>query len=85
MFDSYLDRRSLTPDGEPIISRSSRLLPVLWNGKPAMLKMPRDAAERAGGALMHWGGEGAAKVYAHDGEAVLLERATGGRSLLKMA
>jgi len=86
MFESYLGRWSLTPDGEPIITHSSRLLPVLWNGKPAMLKMARDGAERAGGALMHWwDGDGAAKVYAHDEEAVLLERATGGRSLLKMA
>lgn len=86
MFESYLGRWSLTPDGEPIITHSSRLLPVLWNGKPAMLKLSRDGAERAGGALMHWWhGDGAAKVYAHDEEAVLLERATGGRSLLKMA
>ncbi|MBB4229164.1 aminoglycoside phosphotransferase family protein [Rhizobium mongolense] len=86
MFESHLDRWSLAPDGEPIITHSSHLLPVLWNGKPAMLKKSRDVAERAGGALMHWwDGGGAAKVYAHDDEAVLLERATGGRSLLKMA
>lgn len=86
MFASYLDRWSLTPDGEPIITHSSRLLPVSWAGKPAMLKISSDPAERAGGALMQWwDGDGAARVYAYDGEAVLLERAQAGRSLLDMA
>ncbi len=51
-----------------------------------MLKISRDEAEQAGGALMQWwDGVGAARVYAHDSEAVLLERAMGHRSLLAMA
>jgi len=86
MFESHLKRWRLTVDGEPIITHSSHLLPILWDDRPAMLKISRDEAERAGGALMQWwDGIGAARVYAHDGEAVLLERAMGRRSLLAMA
>jgi streptomycin 6-kinase len=86
MFAPYLDRWSLTPDGSPIKTHSSQLLPVLFAGRPAMLKIADDEAERAGGALMQWwDGDGAAKVYAYDGTAVLLERANGTRSLLAMA
>lgn len=86
MFESHIKRWRLTIDGEPIITHSSHLLPVLWDGRPAMLKISKDWAERAGGALMQWwDGIGAARVYAHDGEAVLLERAMGHRSLLAMA
>ncbi|KQV64474.1 aminoglycoside phosphotransferase family protein [Rhizobium sp. Root1220] len=86
MFESYIERWRLTIDGELVVTHSSQLLPVLWNGRPAMLKISGDAAEKAGGALMHWwNGIGAATVYAHDDEAVLLERATGSHSLLAMA
>ncbi len=86
MFESHINRWQLTVDGEPIVTHSSDLLPVLWDGKPAMLKISRDEAERAGGALMQWwDGVGAARVYAHDSGAVLLERAMGRRSLLAMA
>ena len=45
-----------------------------------MLKVAVEAGEKAGGALMAWwGGRGAARVLAHDADAVLLERAAGGR------
>jgi streptomycin 6-kinase len=86
MFAPYLDRWSLISDGEPIITHSSRLLPVLWQDRPAMLKVAADIDERYGALLMQWwDGDGAAYVYAHEGDAVLLERATGKRSLLAMA
>ena len=86
MFGPYLDRWALTPDGEPIITHSSRLLPVLWQDKPAMLKIAVGAEEKFGGLLMQWwDGQGAAKVYAHVDGALLLERATGKHSLLTMA
>jgi streptomycin 6-kinase len=39
MFDHYLARWGLTPDGEPIITRNSRLLPVRRGETPAMLKI----------------------------------------------
>jgi streptomycin 6-kinase len=78
MFDDYLARWRLTPDGEPIATHSSDLLPVRRAGTAAMLKIAREAEERRGGLRMSWwGGHGAAKVLAQEGGALLLERATG--------
>jgi streptomycin 6-kinase len=86
MFDDCLARWGLTPDGAPIATRSSDLLPVRRAGVPVMLKIAREAEERWGGHLMSWwGGDGAARVLAQDGAALLLERATGERSLIEMA
>ena len=86
MFDDYLARWHLTPDGEPIVTHSSSLLPVLHRGAPAMLKVAREEEERRGAAVLAWwGGEGAARVLAHDDTALLMERAVGGRSLIEMA
>jgi streptomycin 6-kinase len=85
MFDRYLKRWNLTRDGIPIVTHSSDLLPVRQDGQPAMLKIAREAEERRGASLMTWwDGKGAARVLAHDGDAVLLERATGQRSLTSM-
>jgi streptomycin 6-kinase len=82
MFVEYLTRWGLTPDGDPIFSRNSRLLPVRWRGASAMLKVALEAEEKAGGVLMAWwGGEGAARVLANEGDAILLERAEGKASL----
>ena len=81
----HLARWDLVPDGEPITTPSSLLLAVRHNGVPAMLKIAREEEERRGGALMAWwDGDGAAKVLARHGEALLLERATGPRSLAAM-
>lgn len=81
----HLARWELEPDGEPVETRSSLLLPVRYNGMPAMLKVAREEEERRGAAAMAWWhGEGAAKVLARHGEALLLERATGSRSLAAM-
>ena len=86
LFEGYLSRWNLTPDGEPIISRSSRLLPVRCGDVPAMLKIAVEAEEKCGAALMiWWNGEGAARVLAHDDDALLLERASGERSLIEMS
>jgi streptomycin 6-kinase len=87
MFSDYLERWTLTLDGDPIITRSSRLLPVRRDGVPAMLKVAMNAEERRGGAVMAWwNGQGAARVLAHDGNALLLDRAVdGGISLAKFA
>ena len=85
-FDAYLARWHLIPDGDPITTHSSNLLPVRRGAMPAMLKIAREAEEKQGGLLMTWwDGDGAARVLEHDGEALLLERATGGRSLVAMA
>ncbi|MGE0212979.1 MAG: aminoglycoside phosphotransferase family protein [Parvibaculaceae bacterium] len=85
-FKPYLDRWSLTPDGVEIVTRGSRLLPVRHKGKPAMLKVAVEIDEKWGWLLMEWWrGDGAARAMARDGDALLLERATGGRSLERMA
>ena len=34
-FTPYIRRWALAEDGEPILTRTSRLLPVRWNGEPA--------------------------------------------------
>ena len=86
MFDTYLSRWKLAPDGAPIITRAARLLPVRHEGRPAMLKVSHEEDEKQGGVLMRWwDGHGAARVLAHDGDAILLERATGARSLAAYA
>ena len=86
MFEEYLVRWRLEPDGEPIATHSSRLLPVRRDGLPAMLKIALEDEERRGAALMEWwNGFGAARVLAHEDDALLLERAEGGGSLIEMA
>ena len=86
MFSDYLQRWTLTQDGDPIITHSSRLLPVCRGGVPAMLKVETTAEESRGGAVMAWwNGRGAARVLAHEGDALLLERAVAGISLANFA
>ncbi len=78
MFQSLLARWQLEPDGAPIETPASRLLPVRWQGRAAMLKLALHEEERHGGAVMAWwNGHGAAEVFAHDDDAVLLARAPG--------
>jgi streptomycin 6-kinase len=86
MFEPYLARWSLVPDGDVITTAAAQLLPVVRGGEPAMLKVSHEADERLGGVLMAWwDGEGAARVLAQDDAAILLERATGPDSLADMA
>jgi streptomycin 6-kinase len=86
MFDAHLARWGLVPDGAPIATHSSRLLPVRRGGVAAMLKVAHAPEERAGASLMAWwGGRGAARVLEHEGDALLLERALGPGSLAEMA
>lgn len=76
MFDTYLRLWDLVPDGGPILTASGGVLPVVWNARPAMLKVATCDEERRGNALMTWwNGDGAARVWLHDSDAVLLERA----------
>jgi streptomycin 6-kinase len=86
MFDRYLKRWELKADGEAFVSLNGNLLPVRHHGMPAMLKISQAPEEQAGNLLMAWwDGEGAAPVLAHDGEALLMERASGSLSLVHMA
>jgi len=85
MFTPSLNRWNLVPDGAAITTRSAHLLPVRQHGRPAMLKLSHEPEERAGAQLMAWwNGNGAAQVLALDGDALLLDRATGPGSLVAM-
>ena len=84
--DIWLERWNLTPDGEEIRSLWGVLRPVRYLGNPAMLKVSHAIEEQQGGELMAWwNGDGAARVYERDGNALLMERLTGSRSLNAMA
>lgn len=84
----WLDRWRLTPDGEAFTTEytGSWLLPVRHDGQAAMLKVSPSPEEVTGGALMEWwAGQGAARVLAREGDALLLERATGPQCLIAMS
>jgi streptomycin 6-kinase len=87
-FQPWLDLWGLLPDGEAFTTEhtGSWLLPVRHGGAPAMLKLAAVPEEIAGAALMAWwSGGGAAQVLERQGEALLLERAMGRRSLIEMS
>lgn len=87
-FSPWLTCWNLAPAGEPIRTHASQLLPVLHQSQPAMLKLPEVEDERRGYLpLEYWNGDGAARLLARsdNGEAMLIERATGSRSLAAMA
>jgi streptomycin 6-kinase len=85
-FEPYLRRWRLRPDGDPIVTHSSRLLPVRRDGAALMLKLSHAEEERFGGLLLvWWDGDGAVRVLDHDGDALLMERAEGSVSLADMA
>ena len=83
IFEPYLKRWRLTPDGTVIVTPAARLLPVREGTMPAMLKVVTlDEAKRGTDLLTWWDGQGAARVYERDGHALLMERALGERSLV---
>jgi streptomycin 6-kinase len=87
LFGPWLRRWRLEPDGEAFVTAfHSWLMPVRQGGAPAMLKIALNQEEREGAHLMTWwAGDGAARVLAHEREALLLERAMGEQSLAAMA
>ncbi|MVW78370.1 aminoglycoside phosphotransferase family protein [Bordetella sp. 02P26C-1] len=85
MINEYINRWGLVPDGSLVVTNGGHLLPVQYNGMPAMLKVAAQEEEKLGAALMGWWrGEGAARVLAHEGAALLLERAEGGVALAEL-
>ena len=71
---------------DPIVSATSRLLPVRHRDLATMLKISTNEEEQAGGrVLAWWDGKGAARVLTIDGNAVLMELAPRNRSLATMA
>jgi streptomycin 6-kinase len=76
---------ALIDDGEILVTHSSLLQPVIYDGIKSMLKVPLCAEERRSSALMVcWDGNAAAKVLKHSDDALLMERAVGTESLRKM-
>lgn len=74
----WRERWGLIPDGPAFATPSSVLQPVTRSGERAFLKLATSREESAGGAVLAWwGGRGAARVLDSDGDAVLLEAATG--------
>jgi streptomycin 6-kinase len=85
-FEPWLSTWGLEPDGKRISTPMGRLLPVRRNGEPAMLKIATEPEERLGWALLEWwGGDGAARVLAREGDGLLMERAAGPGDLAAMA
>ena len=86
-YQPWIERWRLTADGAAFTTAwGSHLLPVRHDGEAAMLKIAVGEEERRGALLMTWwAGEGAAKVLAQEGDALLMERLDGPRSLAAMA
>ena len=58
---TWLERWRLVPDGALLATHSSWVLPVRYEGRPAMLKVARIPDEGAGYRLLTWwDGQGAA-------------------------
>lgn len=82
----YLTRWGLVADGAEIVTRAAHLLPVRQGGTPAMLRIAtHPEAKHCHVLLDWWDGDGAARLLAVDGDAILIERALGARSLAAMA
>lgn len=76
----------LEPDGTPFSTHTSVLMPAKQAGNPVMLKVTHEPDELRGGELLAWwDGVGAVQVIERDGNALLMERATGTRSLVQMS
>ena len=86
-FAPWLARWNLVPDGPHFETEyASRLMPVRQHGTLAILKVTEGEEEQRGGILLEWyQGRGAVRVFAREGPAILLERATGKRDLGAMA
>lgn len=85
-FEPFLTHWELRPDGATLASLNGRLLPVWRGGTPLMLRVATATEEEQGAAtLAWWDGDGAARVLARDGTALLMERAPGSHSLARMA
>lgn len=81
-FNLFIQQWDLHPEGEPIMTNTSKLLPVRYKQQPAMLKIALIEEEQRGGELMiWWHGQGAARILAHEKNAFLMERAVGSKSL----
>lgn len=83
----WLERWRLSLDGAVFQTETSTLAPAYTStGLAVMLKISHVDEERRGAELLAaWSGHGAARVLEHEGDAVLMERATGPRSLAHLS
>ena len=83
----YIAIWHLTPDGVSLETPQSWLLPVQHAGAPAILKVRTPSSDETLTAAMldYYAGLGAVRAIKSDGDAVLMERARGTRSLWAMA
>ncbi|OBU68500.1 streptomycin kinase [Stenotrophomonas maltophilia] len=79
MSEPYLSRWRLRRDGDAVQTPHARLWPVLTAaGEAAMLKVSSEPEEQHSHRLLRWwDGDGAARLLAHEGPAILIERAHG--------
>lgn len=74
---AWMRRWSLSTDGSPLLTANSLLQPVRMAGKSAMLKLALQPEEIRGTATLPWfAGLGGVLVYAQQGPAAVIERAT---------
>lgn len=86
VFAPWMNKWNLIRDGMPIMTPGSSLLPVKMNNTMAMLKIAHDEHEiRGGKVLQWWDGNGAARVFSRNANALVMERAQGKQSLMHMA
>jgi streptomycin 6-kinase len=87
VFAPYLRLWELAPDGIPIETQSSWLLPVNRDRSTAMLKVMKPSSDERNAAalLRYFDGDGAVRLYEAQADALLLERVDGRRSLAVMA
>ena len=73
----FLDEWRLVPVSAPFQTATSTLQFVEQRGAPCVLKLAREGSgeESSASALLHFAGNGAVSVLAHDGRATLLKRA----------
>jgi streptomycin 6-kinase len=83
----HIEKWMLVPDGAEIETPSSWLLRVKHQSTPAMLKTYKPTSDEHNGTdyLKYIDGEGAVRILAADDSALLMERASGTRSLTNMS
>ena len=86
-FDRCLKLWSLRIDGEGFETPTSWIQPVRRLDAPAILKLVKPTSDEQNGAslLSYYDGQGAVRLFEADQSVLLMERATGERSLVEMA
>jgi streptomycin 6-kinase len=82
---AYFRKWALEADGAPFETPSSHLQYVRRGGVPAVLKIvkPESDEQRSAEILLHWGPP-AARILAHEADALLIERALPGTTLAEL-